>query len=233
MDKDLNMGRIYVLRHPITNEIRYCGQTIKTLKYRLNEHIQDSKRRHYHSANWIQSLLKQNLKPLITLVEECDYKDLNSREIYYIKHFRELKINLTNTSNGGQLGSCKFHTEESKQKISNFMKNYKKSLDHIAKMGKTLSKKVYQYSLNGEFIKEFDNSSIASISINKEKTGINNACRREGCCGNFQWRYFKKDLIPAKIMYYKTEAFKERIKITNSTRVLKRNKNNVITNTTY
>lgn len=216
------MGFVYCLIDPESMKPRYVGQTIKSLKYRLNEHIQDSKRSRCHNANWIKSILKKELRPIIEMVEECDNKDLNSREIYYIKHFRDNGVILTNSNDGGQTGSCKFHKEESKKKISDFMKNYKKSPEHILRMRKSLSKPVYQYSLNGKFIRSFNNAEEAGNCINKSKTSITKACGRSGCSGGFQWRYYEVDEISQKIMYYKSDEFKEKIKVTNKTRVLNR-----------
>lgn len=56
---------IYTLEHPITGEIKYVGKTIKSLQIRLSEHITDSKKYNFKNPNWIKSILKLNLKPII------------------------------------------------------------------------------------------------------------------------------------------------------------------------
>jgi hypothetical protein len=81
---------------------------------------------------------------------------------------------------------------------------------------------VYQYNLNGTFIRSFNNAEEAGHFINKGKTSITKACGRSGCSGGFQWRYYEVDEIAQKIMYYKSDEFKEKIKVTNKTRVLNR-----------
>lgn len=210
------IGKIYVLKHPISKEIRYCGQTIKTLEYRLNEHIQDSKRHSYYNANWIKSLLKENLIPEIELIEECTIEELNEREIFYIKYFSQI-CNLTNVQRGGKEGSFIKHNEQAKQKISNFMKNYKKSKEHIEKMKNSLTKKVYQYNSEGIFIKEFVSVEDLKLEGYKKDT-INKACRRKGTAYGYNWRYYKSEYINAKTPYYKSDEFKKKICISNHNR---------------
>lgn len=94
---------IYLLRDPITNEIRYIGKT-KDLKQRLINHINNAKLKKFnrHIYNWILTLLNQNLKPLIELVEECNLDNWSEREKYWIKYYKELGNNLCNHSIGGE-----------------------------------------------------------------------------------------------------------------------------------
>jgi len=58
---------IYVLIDPLTLKVRYIGRTKCSLEKRLGEHISKSKLEYNftHKCNWIKSLLKQNLKPII------------------------------------------------------------------------------------------------------------------------------------------------------------------------
>jgi group I intron endonuclease len=51
-------------------------------------------------------------------------------------------------------------------------------------------KVVYQYTIQGEFIKEFKSVSEASKQTGCNKTGIAKVCRQERLqCGNFKWYY--------------------------------------------
>ena len=55
------MTKIYILKHPNTNEIRYVGKTIQQLKYRLATHISRSKKYRYAYVNcWIYSFLQED-----------------------------------------------------------------------------------------------------------------------------------------------------------------------------
>ena len=59
---------IYTLSHPITNEVRYVGKTIN-IKRRYKQHLYD--KRTSHKSSWVQSLIKEKLKPTLTIIETC------------------------------------------------------------------------------------------------------------------------------------------------------------------
>ncbi len=88
---------IYILKDPINLKIRYVGVTCTSLKSRLSQHIYDSKKKGTYKRNWINSLKKKNLKPIIEKIEECNYKNYQEREIFWISYYD----NLTNTDKGG------------------------------------------------------------------------------------------------------------------------------------
>lgn len=93
------------------NHIRYVGQTITTLKNRLKRHINDAKnnRFDYYKDRWLRKLIKNNLidNVEILLLETCKLEDLNDREIYWIRYYRSLYNDMTNTSDGGLLPPLK------------------------------------------------------------------------------------------------------------------------------
>lgn len=104
---------IYVLKDPITFKVKYVGVTCTTLSARLSQHIYDSKKRGTYKRNWINFLKKKNLKPIIEKIEECNYKNYQEREIYWISYYD----NLTNTDKGGN-GVVLDRKKESIQKSS-------------------------------------------------------------------------------------------------------------------
>ena len=112
------VGYIYCLKDPRTLEIRYIGQTINDPKKRLSQHIHQEKRTkgkltHVHS--WVRNLKKENLRPIMEILEECTLEELDNKEIFYIKLLKE-KYNLCNHSEGGRgTRGCKM-SEESKIK---------------------------------------------------------------------------------------------------------------------
>lgn len=68
----MKIVKIYVLFDPRKpEEIRYVGKTVQQLKRRLSTHICDARNKRYkhHNCNWIQSLLKEGVEPII---EEID-----------------------------------------------------------------------------------------------------------------------------------------------------------------
>lgn len=104
---------IYVLKEPLSLNIRYVGVTCTTLSARLSQHIYDSKKGGTYKRNWIQSLIKKDLKPLIEVIEECNFENYQEREIYWISYYDDL----TNTDIGGN-GVVLNRTKESILKSS-------------------------------------------------------------------------------------------------------------------
>lgn len=88
---------IYVLKDPLTDEVRYVGKTMNC-KQRLYNHIINAPKFKRHSSTWINSLLKKNLVPSMSILEECDELGWVERESYWIKQFD----NLTNHTLGGE-----------------------------------------------------------------------------------------------------------------------------------
>lgn len=78
---------IYSLSHPITNEIRYIGQT-RNLKVRLNGHINIGSLPYEKDSikdKWIKELKIQGLRPIIKIVEECTFESAIKRETFHIR----------------------------------------------------------------------------------------------------------------------------------------------------
>ena len=97
-------GKIYVLKDPITNEVRYIGQTKHSLKSRMNTHIYDSIKYRYNApkCNWVRKLLNNNLFPIIEVIEEVENDKLDEREIYWISYYRNiLGKKILNLTDGG------------------------------------------------------------------------------------------------------------------------------------
>lgn len=123
---------LYTLSDPITDELRYIGQTTVSLERRLKGHIWNStiKRDKTHKSHWVKKIVVSGHKPKIELFEEFDNKkDLDEAEIFWISQFKSLGCRLTNTTEGGEgvLGLRRPHTEEEKRKVSLKLKGVKKS----------------------------------------------------------------------------------------------------------
>lgn len=80
--------KIYCLKDPTTNIIKYVGKTKKSLEKRLNAHIYDRCSTHQSNilkSKWIIDLISKNTRPVIELLEE---KRVNtSREEYLLEAF--------------------------------------------------------------------------------------------------------------------------------------------------
>ncbi|WP_300571212.1 GIY-YIG nuclease family protein [Flavobacterium sp.] len=125
---------IYTLSHPITNEVRYVGKTIN-IKRRYKQHLYD--KRNTHKCNWVQSLRKDKLKPILTIIEECE-SNWQDREKYWITQYD----NLTNFSDGGGSDYMRVTSEETKEKIRQANLGKAKSDEHKQKIGATNKGKI-------------------------------------------------------------------------------------------
>lgn len=147
--------KIYKLMNPVTREIRYIGKTIKPLNYRLYHHVYDSYRIKSHNAHWIQSLIKQELRPIIEEIETVSWHESADREIYWIKYFKELGYNLCNLTDGGE-----------------GMMGSKRSKEAIDKTKLGIMKKVYCYDTNFNLIHEFESVRNAAKHLNVHDSAI-------------------------------------------------------------
>jgi hypothetical protein len=93
--------KIYVLRDPRTNAIRYVGKTVRSLVRRLSAHILRSGEKRTHRDCWIAGLLMAGLKPVIEPIDVAG-DDWAEKERFWIAHFRAAGCDLTNQTDGGE-----------------------------------------------------------------------------------------------------------------------------------
>jgi len=198
--------KIYILRDPLSNEIRYVGKTKGNLRTRLANHISD--KRSNHRTCWLKKLKSLNLLPIMEVIDKTDdFKKSSELEIYYIKKYKEEGCDLVNSTEGGEgtlgrivsqeqrntqseklKGKMKGETnpfygkkhssetkekmrqvklgkkasEETKQKMSKQKKGKKPSQKMLDKSIEVTSKKVLQYTMDLELVKEWNSLSEAS-----------------------------------------------------------------------
>lgn len=92
------VGYIYLLIDPDSNQVRYVGQTRNPI-LRMNQHLKDRPLRPTYKSNWIQSLLVAGKEPRMELIETCAIADLDQREEFWIAEHLALGCRLTNTIN--------------------------------------------------------------------------------------------------------------------------------------
>jgi hypothetical protein len=111
MDKELDSGKIYILKDPRDFSIRYVGKCEKKyLNTRLSAHLAPSNMKcSNHRTNWIRSLLCLGLKPEIELVQDGykTRKELCDAEIFFIQFYKDMGLDLVNATKGGEGGSAK------------------------------------------------------------------------------------------------------------------------------
>lgn len=110
---------IYKITNNITNKC-YIGQTIN-FKKRISSHLDLYKNKDSKGAQrpMYKDMRKYGIDNFtFEVLEECKESCSNEREEYYIKKFNSVKKGY----NHEQSGKHKFHTEETKKKISNSQK---------------------------------------------------------------------------------------------------------------
>jgi hypothetical protein len=150
-----DIAYIYSLTDPETKKIRYIGKTVNP-KYRLREHLYESVKTQNYRCNWIRGLIKRGLTPIFNILEICPVQNFEEREAYHISlyDFKEL----TNSDEKGQ-----GNKNRRRELVENA--NYK-------------NKKVYQYDLNGNFIKEYKSTREAARQLSISHGNITRCCNK-------------------------------------------------------
>lgn len=91
--------QIYGLTDPRSGALRYVGVTKKPLERRLKEHLRTKENN--HRSHWIRSLLRENIKPEIFSIEECNRENWQQSERFWIAYFKSIGADLVNTCFGG------------------------------------------------------------------------------------------------------------------------------------
>lgn len=171
--------RVYGLIDPITSDIRYIGITTQKLNTRLLAHLVVARKfkEKNHRTCWLRFLLKQNLKPIIKLIETTTTLDeLKLQEKYWISYYKKI-YDLTNTTEGGD-------------GITGYKPSDKQRLKH--------AKSVCQYDKEGNLINTFPSIADAARFFGKEKSNskISQICNGKYGRNTFMgfiWRYENDD----------------------------------------
>lgn len=113
-----SLGWIYTLHHPLTDEVRYIGQTRNGVDERLRGHINSSALPTSNEARtpvgkWIKKLLQQGLKPIIRVLREVELVDLDKAEVEAIFIGRTINLKLLNIARGGRIEGRKLGSKQS------------------------------------------------------------------------------------------------------------------------
>lgn len=192
----MNIIYIYSLKNPITNEIRYIGKT-GNLHRRLQNHISHSKTLNTRIGNWIKSLIKENLLPIIDIIEICNDDNWEKREIYWIQYYKDLGFNLVNFRKGGNEPTPnkkqyqkftkvkdKYVVKRSKNNKLYYLGTFNTEKEAINAYDNFQTKDSTTYNTNGVqmfqnnvFIKEFNSISECAKYINGATTHISACCK--------------------------------------------------------
>lgn len=218
---------IYKLCDPRDLECKpkYIGITTKSLKDRLKRHLDYHKLiGNSYKQNWIKSLLKENITPVIYLVQECNnINEGYELEKYWISKFTKEGYKLVNSTLGGEgtLGNKlkpehklkiinslvgRKHSEETKRIMSISAKKYLKT---NPRTGEYRRIPILQFDLNNNFIKEYlyIKEAIELNNKNWSSGSISKCCNREfKQAYGYIWKYKDNNMVRKKNHSFKNPS---------------------------
>lgn len=203
--------------------IRYIGVTSHTLEKRLKEHLREKSSKNSYKINWIKKYKNEVKISLLFegLTEEEAYKkEIELIKIYRengfdlvnqssggehsssgVKRSDATKEKLSNLRKGKKTST------ETKQKISNSCKgknlgnkgrtgqpHKKETIEKMKLASSSKRKKVFQFSINDKFLKEFESMSEASRQTNVAVSSICSCISGHPyykTAGGFKWKLTK------------------------------------------
>jgi hypothetical protein len=123
---------------------------------------------------------------------DVDQAVLDTYEILYIAQYKECGFEMLNLREGGHAGGkiC----EESKKLMRERKLGKTLTKEHKEKIGKNQGIKlnrraVFQYDLQGNFIKEWDSLGSAAREVHVFEQNIRRSCKNNKRTGQFKWKY--------------------------------------------
>lgn len=212
-------GFIYGLANASDGIIKYIGLTTSTLSHRLAQHKVE--KRINKRTSWIKSIISSGNSVSIIEIDRVPVSELSAAEQNYIKLFLASGSPLKNMTSGGEMT---IHSPETRKKISDKHKGKKLSPSHyknvcIANRLKGISKrkpcyhermankktrgeyykKLYQFDLNGNLIKEWESITKCCKELNYCKGNIIKCCKKKKesvSSYGFMWSYYSTGVNP-------------------------------------
>lgn len=165
MEIELQKQFIYILKDPLTNEVRYVGKT-NNPENRLKRHMSNYQLvESWTSKNkWLIYLKKQNLVPIMEVIDTGTKENINLLEIKWIAHYTSIGCKLTNGTIGGD------GYDWTGRKLTK---------EHIEKMkmNHPMRKSIVQFDLDNNIIKKFDSSRDAEKFNSLRRNHIIKCCK--------------------------------------------------------
>jgi hypothetical protein len=176
----MNTKFIYTLSDPNTGLVRYIGKT-NNIRNRLKGHLSNNQlSKPTKKNNWIISLLRENLLPIIEEVDEVDSDDIDFYEIFYISLFKTWGFDLLNGTDGGD------GYDWTGRKHNNYSKLK-------SKINNPNRKSVAQFDLDGNLIKEYHSLREAALSVNGNRAHISRVCNgKQKTSSGFKWSFIDR-----------------------------------------
>ena len=152
----------------------YVGQS-KNIKFRWYAHRGELNRNVHHNSHLQNAWNNYGSDSFrFQVIEECDERELNDKEIYWISHLKSSDPKYGyNMTTGGDGGRGRILSEEQKYHMFSIRAD---------------SEEIVQLSLDGKFIKRWRSSAQAAKTLNIPASGIRECVRDDG--GQFQCRRY-------------------------------------------
>lgn len=186
----LNLGAIYQIT--VNSNYKYFGSTIKTFSVRKSQHLSGLKKNKHPNKILQNCYNKYGEEALIfEVIQDNIPADI-------LEHIENIYIGANcSRAEDGKKGMNIIDafrprwSKEAKIKLSNKIKSLGikpfRTKEQIEKRGKESRKKVYQYNLNGDFIKEWE-SHKEVYKHYSVKSGLDNCLNKNGISFlGFQW----------------------------------------------
>jgi len=175
----MKKGFIYKITCPVTNLPVYIGKTTNSTEERLKRHISKTKTKVKYNRKlskieyWINQMITESISDQISIdiIEQCDLKILNDREIFWISEYKK-NFKLKNLTTGGDGGNGYKHTNESLSKISKNRKGKCSGKEH-PNYGKKIGNEPW-FKLS-KLMKSDDNPNIGKPKSEETKKKISEA----------------------------------------------------------
>jgi group I intron endonuclease len=177
---------VYVITNIVNGKI-YIGSSVN-IKKRWREHKNDLKKNKHHSSSLQKSYNKHGLENFIfEIIEFVDCKELFIVEQKYLDQYKPYE-----RSNGYNISrTAKGPTGVNRDDLVSFNIQNK-------------SKKVFQYDLNGKFIKEWFSITEASLFYNIHKSNISKNClKKTNKFFGYIWSFEYKNYVSTNIIQNK------------------------------
>lgn len=214
------MGYIYKITNIINGKV-YIGQTIQSIESRWEQHKRSSTYKNYALYYAMRKYGIDNFK--IEMVEECDNKELNDKEIKWISFYNSYHdgYNMTLGGNGSSYydyeviykmwleGKDIFEIHEEvggcRTRIYEALLSYGVPKEDIDKYRNRRERKnILQYSKDGVLINEYYTIEDAAQKTGMSVPMIGKACREGRTAKNCFWKYAtsNKDIADIIQEYY-------------------------------
>ena len=224
------MGYIYLITN-LENQKRYVGQTVNTILHRWRDHVDEAYEGNKSNSLLHRAIIKYGASSFsIEQLEECQDKDLNEKEKYYIKEYDTYYTHNKgyNMSYGGE-GNTKYSDEEILYLWNQGYRNCEiarllgatqntiglriKALvgNKAAQARRAMCTKVsvIQYDLYGNYIRDWDSVSSAEKELKLAAGSVSRCCNKQRTnSGNFLWKKSDDDTPVEELMLNYAKSMK-------------------------